>query len=107
MILATTILLGCSHDKPTMNDFESNDTTVKFRTLGEEEQYLWTYFQRFEKQLENDPEIKKEDITKLIQILIDEGDIETPVIYFETEDGTESRIVDYLAYKEFRKKEPN
>lgn len=62
IVLTLIIFSNCSHDKPANGNASAGDTIVSFNTLGEEEQFLWDYFQDIETQLEKDPEIKKENI---------------------------------------------
>lgn len=105
-VLTLAVFSNCSHDKSADGNESAEDTIVVFNTLGEEEQFLWDYFQDIEKRLEKDPEIKKENIPKIIQLLINEGELETPVLFIETEQGTQSKAVDYLTYKKYREQNP-
>ena len=84
----------------------SSKDTIVAKTLGEEEQALWNYFRDFEKQLENDSKIKKEKIPKIIQTLINDGELLTPLLFIDTEQGTQRKVGDYLTYKKYRNENP-
>ena len=106
LILILTVLIGCSKSNSNNDIGQTTDSTKFITTLGDEEQAMWDYFQSVERELGNDSKIKKEKIPELIQSLIDNGDLQKPLIFLDSENGTESKVVDYLTYKEFREKNP-
>lgn len=105
-ILILIIVFGCSKNSSNDDSRQAIDSTMLNRTLGDEEQAMWDYFQSVERELEKDSKIQKEKIPHVIQTLIDNGDLQKPLIFLDGKNGTESNAVDYLTYKRFRKNNP-
>jgi hypothetical protein len=106
IILILIIIIGCAKNNSNNDIAQTTDSTKFITALGDEEQAMWEYFESVERDLGNDPKIKKEKISELIQSLIDNGDLQQPIIFLDGEKGTEPKTVDYLTYKEFRRNNP-
>jgi hypothetical protein len=94
--------LSCNRNNTT----QDNRAETIFVTLGQKEEADWNYYQAAEKEYEINTSITEETINEYIQSLIKKGLIERPVIFVDTENGTEPRYVDYEEYKVYRKNNP-
>jgi hypothetical protein len=110
LILRSAMLIGimssCIKDKMADDSKQSTADSIKMFTLGQVEQQHWDNYMKTENKLRRDDGISEDKIDRYMQSIIDEGILDKPVIFPQTENGTEERTVDYKTYKEYRKRHP-
>ena len=105
--LALLVFDGCSNGETTSSKSRTSESLGgETLSIPETERLVWRYFQKVEKELENDLGISKDTLEARIQQLIDEGHIVKPIVFYITKNGWVPKALDYKSYKAYREDHP-
>lgn len=106
-VLALLVIDGCSNGDTTSNKSGTSESlSGDSLSIRERERLIWRYFQKVEKEVGNDLGISEDTIEARIQLLIDEGHIVKPIVFYVTKNGWVPKALDYKSYKAYREDHP-
>lgn len=102
LLLVAVVAGGCSRDDTRNTAIDTADSIklmiAKHKAL---ERAIHDYYSSIEEDIKNDLGVTAVEIVDRVQLLIDDGFVQKPVILVITESGARWASVDYRTYKEY------